>query len=269
MASKEKAMKMSCLLCCMLLLAVFGACRKAGAQPDGRKTYLEKMINSTGTTSFAYDEQNRMISQTFIGADGSPASRTTLTYSEFNDAGLPTQSTAVTENTITGTAVYEYDAQNRIVKTVHSEGSLSSGIASTTRYVYNTNAVEVSNYGPNEMFWGRVLYQLNAQGNVSGYEIYTEENVLRQRVSSATYDDKKSLQEFYRRSPFLTASFFTLSANNVTDWTSTLLTTAGNTIHYSYSYEYNTDGYATKRTLKDLSNSGVVITSVTFEYVKR
>ncbi|GAB3413865.1 hypothetical protein [Niabella aquatica] len=248
-----KTIKTLSLFICLTF--AFTACKKDKAEQ--RKTYLAKLTNSNGITTFAYNAANRLVSTTFTATDGTV---TTQTYSDFNAAGLPTKSTIVQAGETT-TKEMEYDGQNRLTKiTVREAGA----IYKTVEYIYTAHTMEFSNYHSSGGLWGRFVYNFNAQGNISGYDVYGADNTLTDRITCNAYDNKKSLKEFYYHED--TRPFTSFSTNNITDYQSVSSNT-GETITFTHTHEYNTDGYPTRRTLK-IMPSGFE-TTVTYEYEKR
>lgn len=239
----------------LICLATLISCGK-NDNPQPVKTYLTKLTNSNGSTTFAYNAENGLVSTTFTATDGTV---TTQTYSDFNTAGFPAKSTIV-QTGETSTKEMEYDGQNRLRKiTVREAGA----IYKTTEYTYTANTIEYSNYNSSGGFWGRYVYTFDAQGNVSGYDVYNSSNTLTDRINCNAYDNKKSLKEFYYHED--TRPFTSFSTNNIAEMQS--VSGGADTYTHTYTHEYNADGYPTRRTLKIIPTG--FETTVTYEYIKR
>lgn len=246
------------ILSVIIVLATLFSCgRDRDRQPDIRRTFLTKLTNSTGTSVFTYNTENRLISLTHTATDGTV---TTQTYSDFNAAGLPAKSTIVQAGETT-TKEMEYDGQNRLTKiTVREAGTLYK----TSEYTYTANTMTCSNFNALGNLWGRSVYTFDTKGNVTGYDVYGADNRLTDRITCQTFDNKKSLKDFYYQED--TRPFTSFSTNNVANYQS-MSSNTGETITFTHTHEYNAEGYPTRRVLS-IAPLGFE-TAATYEYEKR
>lgn len=252
-------MKFAITLYLLFCIVSFNACKKDKPdERDTRKTLLAKMTNSSGSFVYEYDQQNRLISETFYRQATPTVMDYKETYSDFNAAGLPVKITITGDETVaSGTA--EYDGQNRVTKITYRS---TAGVAvSSQNFAYGSNSIDCSTRNEQTgAVFARTVYTFNPQGNIVSYDIYGTAGSVVQRVVNKSFDDKKSAKEFYNP---LTGIY---SVNNETASEITLIS-SGQVFPFTRSIEYSSDGYITKAIAKNLS-SGAESTT-TYEYVKR
>lgn len=105
------------------------------------------------------------------------------------------------------------------------------------------NVVEVKFWDNGSLFRGTNTYTFNSAGQITEIRQYNASDVLTTTTTHLTFDDKKNMLSFYPE------GYLTLPAsnNNVVDFTVTNHLTSDVT-SASYAYEYNAEGWVTKRT---------------------
>ena len=238
----------------------FNACKKDKTdQTDTRKPLLVKMTTTKVRFVYEYDQQNRLVSETFYRAATPTEMDYKETYSEFNAAGQPVKITVTGDESVaSGTAVY--DGQNRIVKITYYNAT--SVAVSSQNFVYSGNTVEQS--VRNERIGavsGKEVYTFNNEGNIVSREIYSISGSVVQRLTNKTFDSKKSVREFYY--PVMGINF---SVNNVSS-SETTVTGSGQVYQFTYNNEYNEEGYPVKITTKNVTLGQESI--ITYGYIKK
>lgn len=242
---------------CLFLLTTFSACKNSH-EPDNRKTYLVKLTNYLGSTTYSYDDQDRLVSENFKTADASVVPDNTTTYSDFNAAGNPAKVTYhVPATSTTTTSGVEYDAHNRLIKL--SNYNASNALTGYYAYTYLSNTISETSYYPTGAFSQRFVYTYDAKNNISSMDIYNYTNTLVQRVTYGTYDDRKSPRDCVNA-----LRRHTYPLNNATAYEIAL---SSQTYPFTSVHEYNADGYVTKSTTTN-KTSGLVRV-VTYEYTKK
>jgi len=243
-----------------VIALVISSCKKNDTPADTRKTYLTKEIfQSTGSRTWTYDAQNKL---------------TNIEFASTNEASNPSYNFRV--NTL--------DAGNRVVdatidyinptiadiKIVNVFGTDGKMITSTEQnpstgatlsyYTFQYTATQTTVAYKNGAGIAQFsnVYTLSADGkNVVKNERYNGSAVLTNTDVYSAFDDKKTAQSIFVPG----FSVIPYNTNNFTTDTYTQASTGAITV-YTYTYEYNSDGYATKR----ISASGATIT---YEYVKK
>ncbi len=236
------------------------ACKKDKSdQTDTRKTLLVKMTNSSGSFVYEYDQQNRLVSETFYRAATPTEMDYKETYSEFNAAGQPVKITVMGDESVaSGTAMY--DGQNRIVKITYYNAA--SVAVSSQNFTYSGNTVEQSVRNERTgTVSSKEVYTFNNEGNIVSREIYSISGSVVQRLTNKTFDSKKSVREFYY--PVMGIN---LSVNNVSS-SETTVTGSGQVYQFTYNNEYNEDGYPVKITTKNVTLGQESI--ITYGYIKK
>jgi hypothetical protein len=222
----------------IVLLMVFAiSCSNDSAseselEPQTRKNLLLKTTDDDGLIStYTYDSSNKVANYKLNGNMYNPSRDFNFVYNEDGTLHKVTQASD-------GTSVSEffYDSNKKLIKKTGNNG------IDLYEYVYNSNVLTVNyRYTITNSGW-REVYTYDVNGNILEIKTYSnatdaDPNGTYSGVIDYTYDDKKSAssslpQEF----------LFPNSVNNIK-------TTQydGGTIGTSQ-YEYNTDGYPTKRT---------------------
>lgn len=256
-------MKPALIIACVLGVTVFNSCKKnTDPEPDSEKTYLARLTNYLGSMTYTYDDQNRLVTESFITLNASVISNSVSTYSEFNNVGRPTKASYLNPTTaVTTTATMEYDANGRIVKASYFDASGAQG--STYVYTYNGNTAEETIYTRTGAFSQRTTYVYGDNDNLLMIQYYNFTGNLVQTTTYSVFDDKKSIRDLMD-----SQSKLSWSKNNPTTYTATLFTTSpATTYQYSVVYEYNTDGYPIKMSSTNTTTGLNRVT--TYEYFKK
>ncbi|GEP51560.1 hypothetical protein FNO01nite_22320 [Flavobacterium noncentrifugens] len=222
----------------LLLFIGFSSCSSdddnAQKQPETHANLLTKINDVTEglVTTIAYDSSNKMISFDRTANDFNPETHLTFTY---DAAGLLSEMVA-------GTAItkYFYNAEGKLTKT---EQSNSGTIYSVHQFVYaGSKVTDNYNYAPTNQGWKEIYTFEN--GNVTQVESYSATSAANPNGTyegtfhRSNYDGKPAVKS----SMPWQFQFPDVSANNV--GTSQYCTTCVS----NFVYEYNADGYPTKRT---------------------
>lgn len=238
------------------LCIALAACSKDDDNPPTEKqTYLSKTITSSSTTTYQYDQNNRAISST-VEFGSSPLSNYSSTYT-YNSSGQLTEWLIDYANSTDNTKlVYSYNGDGKIseTKTYVVSGSTSTLYRTTTPGYATPGKISVMTLNEGDLMpYKEYDYFLDAKGNVTRQIQYSGLGSTLSTVEYLGYDDKNSPGLSIPRTN-VTSSPNNFSTHKSTDASGTITTT--------YTFEYDADGYPTKRT----SSSGVIIT---YEYIKK
>jgi hypothetical protein len=245
----------------ILCVVVLAACKKnRNVEPIAeKKTYIHKLTTYIGGETWAYDAQNRPTNMVFAS-----------TY-ELTDPSYTYKINSINNEGAVIDAVYDYVStlkpDIRELKTYNTEGNLirtTSFINTTglsegyTTYEYLSNEIKTTTYNASNILTSSTLYTKSTDGkNIVEIKKYNSTGTLQARYSYSNFDNKKSYALLYpvgyassiiNTNNYLTVVFYNASIG-VTNTT-------------NYTYEYNTDGYATKRVMVG-SNADI------FEYIKK
>jgi hypothetical protein len=245
----------------LLCVVMFTACKKnRNAEPIvDPKTYMYKLTTYIGTETWAYDTQNK------------PTSMVSASTYELTDPSYTYKINSINNEGAVIDAVYDYVStlkpDIRELKTYNTEGNLirtTSFINTTglsegyTTYEYLSNEIKTTTYNASNILTSSTLYTKSADGkNIVEIKKYNGTGALQSRSTYSNFDIKKSYALLYplgyglgivNTNNYLTVIFYNASIG-VTNTT-------------NYTYEYNTDGYPTKRIMVG-SNTD------TFEYIKK
>lgn len=244
------------LLVILSLSMALMSCSKdddGGPNPNPQ-TLLSKIITSNETITYAYDNANRAIG--FNVAFPNPVNNYSASYF-YDGSGVLTEvlyDTASTAEDIKN--VYFHNSSGQITKIESYQ--VNAGVA-TLNYkseaIYTTpgkvSVYQTPNGGAPYL---NVDYFLDANGNTIRQLSYSPEGFLIVTTENSDYDDK------HASSLSLPQTGFVRNVNNYR--TVTVTTTGGSPSSGTYVYEYNNEGYPTKRT----TNTGSI---VTYEYIQR
>ncbi|REG92915.1 YD repeat-containing protein [Flavobacterium aquicola] len=218
---------------------VFSSCSKdetseiqPETQPEAHQNLLLKITDSDGLTStYSYDSNNRLDNYKRNGNDFNPDLNQNLVY----NADGTLQKLVQADNGAIVTEFF-YDANKKIIKKIGRSGF------DTFKYSYSGNVItEDYRSATTDVGW-RQTYTYDENGNIIELKSYNDATDANPEgtfsaVINYTYDDKKNAA-----SSFPQGFLFPSSANNI------------KTAQYngggigSSQYEYNLDGYPTKRT---------------------
>ncbi|TCC89250.1 hypothetical protein EZ428_16265 [Pedobacter frigiditerrae] len=245
----------------LLCVVMFTSCKKnRNAEPVAeQKTYLSKLTTYIGAETWSYDTQNKPTSMVFAS-----------TY-EPTDPSYTYKINILTNEGAVIDAVYDYVStlkpDIRELKTYNIEGKLirttlfinATGLSEGyTTYEYLVNEIKSTTYNTSNSIISSALYTKSADGkNIVEIKKYNGTGSLQSRATYSNFDNKKSYALLYpvgygsgiiNSNNYLTVVFFNAGI--------------GTTNTTNYTYEYNTDGYATKRVM-------VGSNTETFEYIKK
>lgn len=248
----------NCLLIIGTTLLMF-CCKKKGEDPEPQKIYLTKEIfQSTGTRTWTYDEKNNLTGVAFASSNESSNPSFSFLVKELDAKGR-----------VTGAVIDYKDAARADLKIrnvynsdgkmeYEEESNVSNGaVTSSYTFQYTPTQVTVSYKNAAGVLQFSDIYTLSSDGNnVVKRERFNSSNVLSFRDVYSGFDDKKSAQSAF-------VPGFSVAVNSVNNFTTdTYTNAAGISTVYTYTYEYNSDGYAVKR----ISASGAVSG---YEYIKK
>jgi hypothetical protein len=242
-----------------LLLCLLFSCKKKSEDIPAQNIYCSKLIHpSLGTFAYTYDAQNRLATEVFTSLDENVNSSSTYKVLKYNASG------AIEE------ASYDYVAPARtdykIVNTFAVDGKISRTDAynlqsGALQYylvaIYTASSIRVNSFTAAGVLSSYYLYTLTADGkNYTKLESFTGSNVLSFSDTYSDYDTKKTFESLYPVS-------FSVYPNRVNNALKDIFIQGNSTTTYNFIYEYNTDGYVTKKTNTATGKS------VLYEYVKR
>jgi hypothetical protein len=252
-------MKSKIILSTLLLCLLFSCKKKSEDVPAVQNIYCSKLIQSTlGTETWSYDAQNKP---------------TLLTFTSVDENVNPSYNYRILKYTANGSieeAIYDYVSPTRqdvkLVNTFNAEGKFTrvdtynastQTLQSYSTAIYATGSVRVNYYATAAVLSSYYLYIPTADGkNVEEIKSYSGNNVLSYSNKNSNFDTQKSFQSLYPVGYLIGA----VSTNNSR---TIVLSEPPNTFTYNYTFEYNADGYVTKRIN---ATTGSV---VSFEYIKR
>src|SRR5690606_37604061 len=236
------------ILSVTLVLVMLASCSSdddSGSQP--LQTLLSKRITSTETISYTYDNNNRAIgysSENIVGENNY-----TVTYS-YNSSGQLSETYYNTESGTYFKVVYSYNNDGQLTKienyTVTDD---FASFESKSEADYST-AGKVSVYRTHLSGtpYLNVEYYLDANGKITSQLFYSTEGFLIVTTENSYFDTKNAATLSLPKNAFV---------RNVNNYgTVTVTATGGTPTVGTYTYEYNSDDYPTKRT----SNTGSVVT---------
>lgn len=235
----------------LVLLASCSSDDDGGSQP--LQTLLSKTITNSQTTTYTYDSNNRATG--FSAVFSNPVNNYTTTYT-YNSSGQVTEAYYDTETATDTKLVYFYNNSGQIIKV---ETYLVSGGIETYDSKLEANYSTAGKVSVHETSAGgtpylNVEYYLDANGNIESQLSYDTSEILIVTSEYSNFDTKNAANLSLPKTAF---------ARNVNNYGSVTITSSGSSPTMgTYTYEYNSDDYPTKRT----SNTGSV---VTYEYIKR
>ena len=212
-----------------------------------------------GTYKYDYDAEKRLTILTYTPLKGTVSIQH---YAEFNAAGAPLYYNHSYAGAPTDMSHYrpEYDASGRltILRTYDADNNLRERKV----YTYSTTNIEQLTYTATGALDLRVVYFINTAGNITSIDYYNAAGVLQQRRNFSLFDDQKSNKWLV---PAVEGRYL-YSENNYRAYNMYDPFT-GITQNFTCVYEYNTDGYVTRRTSTNTATGSTAIQ--TFEYVIR
>lgn len=238
----------------LFISLLWGCGKDEKPRPNEPKTLLVKSITSTQTTTYHYDANNRATGFDVVFTNPVNNYSGTYAYNSSNQLSEVFYDNQDGRDDIKN--VYFYNSSGEIAKIesyLVSDGS--SIYESKTEADYTTPGKITVYDSPNVgVPYLNTVYTLDAKGNIIEQQSYSTDGALTATTENSDFDNK------YAPSQSLPQTGY---ARNVNNYTKVTVTTPGGTPSINtYMYEYNDDGYPTKRT----QNSGSI---VTYEYSKK
>lgn len=248
------------ILTLICFTVVFAACKKNKDNPalvNEQKNYLIKKTRGESTETWSYDNQNKLTAIVFANPTNSSSPSNTYKIISYNNNGDVNE------------ALYDYVSATindvKVLYTYNTEGNLirSTFIDNVTGATGNYQIIEyigkqikVSSYESNAIE-GFNTYTKSADGkNVIEKKYYDSSGTLFYTWTYSNFDKKKNIQLLYPKS--LTSG---VSSENNYQTEIYKDTNSGGTTTFTYTFEYNADGYVTKRTAANGTFSS-------YEYIK-
>ncbi|KQC00150.1 RHS repeat protein [Pedobacter sp. Hv1] len=230
------------ILAMLTISIVLNACKKEAIEevvkiePTHKNLLLKRVDNDGLVFNYTYDANNRLTSYTRTSNAANPAQSFTFIY---NSNGSLAE---MTNNNFNRT-IFSYNADGTISKKLEYNGTgASATLINTYLYTYAAGVVtEQYIFASTGNGW-RYLHTYDTKGNLIEIKYYTttSSDLIGTFSGSSTYkyDDKPSY-----KSTMPKEFFFPNSAVN------NLNVAYGNSgaVSYSYTYEYNVDGYPIKQ----------------------
>lgn len=217
-----------------ICLMMFSACSKDETPeilPEVHQNLLLKTTDSGGLIStYSYDNNNRVVNYKRNGNANNFVEDNNFIY----NADGTLQKVVETDNDASVVEIF-YDADKKIIKKIERNG------IDIYKYTYSGNVITEDYRFDNNKGW-RQVYMYDANGNIAEIKSYTNTSDANPEgtysgVINYTYDDKKNA-----RSSIPQGFLFPASVNNIKS------TQYNGGAIESSQYEYNADGYPTKRT---------------------
>ena len=243
------------------LLFIFAGCKKnqEAAPTVPKKDLLTKYnAGTSGTFTYTYDNTGKMKTAEFTGNTANPASLTTFkTYGE-QDRLLEINRSFTNGSLSSDKSLFFYTAEGKLER-IDSYVDGTQAIAGYLTYEYNVNIVTEKQFNNRNLLSFYTVYRYDApHENVLQIDDYNSSGVLQLKTVYSNFDSKKSNAALY---PIGYGAGVARNKNNYQTFTRTSYP-SGSTTGQTFSYEYNSDGYVTKRT----SSTGAV---VEYEYTKQ
>lgn len=240
-----------------IIIILLLGCSNDDSSQDEKQLYLSRVTSTAGSTTYHYDENNRIVLEQFESASGS---NVLLFKNYYNDNGkLITRTEDQTDTSLDYKYTYHYDIEGNLIKieTYTIDGSGPETYYSKTEADYSVpGKISVSRTLPTGTI--SVLYNeyfLDANGNVVTRMQYKPSGALDYSYEYTAFDDNKSPEQLLPKHTY-TKAFNNNLSYTVTD------NTSGESFQYTFTFEYNQVGYPTKETN---SNGSIK----TFEYINR
>lgn len=241
-------------------LALFAvSCRKKDKTTPAQKTYLAKEVfQSTGSRTWTYDAQNKLINIEFASTN-----ETSNPSFNFRVIGLDAFNRVVNAtidyvNPVRGDikVVNVFGTDGKLLSETETDATTNT-LLSSYSFQHTPTQVTATFKNGSGVIQFYDVYTLSSDGkNVTKRDRFNSSSVLSFSDVFSGFDNKKSAQSAFV--PGFSVSIS--SANNFTTQVQTL--SSGLVTTYTYTYEYNNDGYATKR----ISASGAISG---YEYIKK
>lgn len=252
-----KALHHKLLVLLMAVFAVSCSSDEAAAPFEVRENRLLKEIGENTTKTYTYNANNQLIKITELGDLGFGTTQSVENYTYGADGKVTEVKADYTGASAFGFKyLYSYDSSGRIFAVSVKRYTGSSGYSNFSVIYFdytNPNTIERYESRVADPAASLTYYDI-ANGNTTGYTVYTgvtantPNGVLNSTTLYSNYDTNKTPFEGL---PLLNHEP-KLSVNNPRQTQS-----SGSVVNYTY--EYNADGYPTKKTTAFNGNSSVVV----------
>ncbi|MCF0074101.1 hypothetical protein LZD49_26700 [Dyadobacter sp. CY261] len=242
------------LIICSFFIVLSGCNLSDHEIPSGRVRLVKRQTAGYGTYSYTYDAMNRLATETFVPALMITPYQISFTdYTPDNRLAEAVEDLPAPFNDLGHEVLRGPDGRiSRIRKYCVGGPTCTSGIWYFSYPVDGVTEVEFWDNG--SLFRGTDVYTLNSAGQIVEIKHYDSADVLITTTINLTFDDKKNTFSFYPEG-FLTSP---TSSNNTVSYRITNHITSEIT-DVSNEYEYNAEGWVTKRMTAGFATS-------TFEY---
>lgn len=248
------------IILCVVALAACKKDKKENEPVVEQKTYISKEILSIGVNNWVYSQDNYLEHMIFTSTNEAVNSsynfgvNITDDKGRITDAQIDYTNPAKTDIRIKNV----FSANGKLISSTQS--NLASGVAiNSYTFEYTANTIKFSYKNELGILQYYEIYTLSTDGkNVLKIQRYNDTNDLLSTYELSGFDDKKSVRSVYV--PGYTVA--PTSINNFTTQSYTDNARGAAPIISTYTYEYNSDGYATKI----ISASGA---SNSFQYIKK
>lgn len=245
------------ILIAVALLLFFNACKKSDS-PVPLKTYLSKTISSTtGSYTYTYDAQGRMTKENYSNGVTTQAWQSSLNVYDAQNrlVEMVTQSPTAAWPDIK--SVMTYNASGKLA-TYYDYETGTPGHVGYYSFEYTGNTIIRRKYNGDGTINHRIEFVMDAvAANVLEARTYNAAGTLTLTTVYGNFDTQKTPSQLYPVGLYITPA----STNNFRTVTQTTASTGAVTTT-TFTYDYNADGYPTKRT----SSTGA---TVDYEYFKQ
>jgi hypothetical protein len=247
----------------LLLILAVSACKKDKNDPPPKVTLLMKEEYSFGAFQYTYDGSNRLLSAAYndLADAGNNYLSTIIGYDDKNRiTGINTDYARSSTNDTRESILYNGEGKIER-KEIYAKTTTGETLSAQFLYTYTGDKVDVTRKnvlsGAVQNFQG---YTFNAAGNAIQFRSFNAITGAAVTVADYTnFDDKKGI---YTNMPKGWGDFS--SKNNYGALAQTALAT-GAVLNRTFTYEYDADGFPTKRTT--LGGTSPVV--ATYMYEKR
>lgn len=255
--------KQSILAVTALLLLLMVACKKSKKSDEpvvAQKTYIKKQVYSTGIYTWNYDANNQLSTIEFTSANEAVNGSSIYRVNSTNNKGAITEAVydAVSPTAIDYKYEYTYNTDGNLTRFSYANNATGMVMGYTNIEYLANNNIKYTTYNASNAITQSSLYILSADGkNVIEMRHYSATGELSATYLYTNFDTKKTQSILYPKG-------YSTSPNSENNFQTQSYTLSNNAIPISstYTFEYNADGYRTKRT----TSTGAIETT---EYFKK
>lgn len=248
-------------LCFFILIIILVGCKKKDVIAPPTNTYISKQtFYGTGIRTFNYTAQNQLQSVVFASENEAYNKSNSYTVVKIDATGKITEAVVdyIDAATQDINILTTYDANNRIILEKYTN-TTTNATTNSVEYMYSGNQITTTSKNSSGNIQSISITSLTTDGkNIDKIEYKNAAGVLQSTTTYTGYTTSKSYEPLYPVG-YGNPSYSTNTYSKATIVNAS--TGASNTSDYTY--EYNVDGYATKRTNTTTGNAN------TYEYVKK